>query len=116
MEAVRAAAEREDVRTIPGQIFTEIRRMLDIRKGNSVFSSALKSVPVEMGNPAVFGFHKGDKLMVLANFSEREQWADTKYFDWFGLPGEMEDLLSGRRVKTWNNQILLGPYEVLWLA
>ena len=111
-----AAAEREDVRTIPGQIFTEIRRMLDIRKGNSVFSSALKSVPVEMGNPAVFGFHKGDKLMVLANFSEREQWADTKYFDWFGLPGEMEDLLSGRRVKTWNNQILLGPYEVLWLA
>lgn len=111
-----AAAEREDVRTIPGQIFTEIRRMLGIRKGNSVFSSALKSVPVEMGNPAVFGFHKGDKLMVLANFSEREQWADTKYFDWFGLPGEMEDLLSGRRVRTWNNQILLGPYEVLWLA
>ena len=111
-----AAAEREDVRTIPGQIFTEIRRMLDIRKGNSVFSSALKSVPVEMGNPAVFGFHKGDKLMVSGNFSEREQWADTKYFDWFGLPGEMEDLLSGRRVKTWNNQILLGPYEVLWLA
>ena len=111
-----AAARREDVRTAPGQIFTEIRRMLQIRKEHPIFSSNLKAIPVEMGNPAVFGFHKGDKLMVLANFSEREQWADARYFDWFGLPGEMEDLLSGRRVRTWNNQILLGPYEVLWLA
>ncbi len=111
-----AAEKREDTRTLPGKIFTEIRRMLEIRKSSKVFSSELKSIPVDMGNPAVFGFHKGDKMMVLANFSEKEQWADTCHFDWFGLPGEMEDLLTGRRVRSWNNQILLGPYEVLWLV
>ena len=54
--------------------------------------------------------------MVLANFSEQEQWVDADRFSWFGLPGEMTDLLTGRPVRSYNNQILLGPYEYLWLV
>ena len=55
-------------------------------------------------------------MLVLANFSEQEQWVDTKSFDWFGLPGEMQDLITGRPVRSYQNQIQLGPYEYLWLV
>ncbi|MDO5422982.1 MAG: alpha-amylase family protein [Eubacteriales bacterium] len=110
------AENRHDLGTIQGQIFMGIKKMLDIRKSSTNFRSDLKSIPVDTGNQSVFGFHKENRMMVLANFSEREQWVDAKTFDWFGLPGEMHDLLTGRPIRSYNNQILLGPYEYLWLV
>ena len=89
--------------------------MLEIRKNCPYFSSEIKSDPVDLGNQAVFGFHRENKMMVLANFSEQEQWVDANRFNWFGLPGEMKDLLTGRPVRSYNNEVLLGPYEYLWL-
>lgn len=110
------AENRHDLSTPEGQIFTGIRRLIELRKTHGVFCSELKSTPVDTWNPAVFGFHKEDKMMVLANFSETEQWVDASSFSWFGLPGEMTDLVQGRPVRTYNNRILLGPYEFLWLV
>ena len=55
-------------------------------------------------------------MLVLANFSEREQWVDSRAFDWFGLPGEMQDMITGRYIRSYHNQIQLGPYEYLWLV
>lgn len=110
-------AERRNDLTVPeGQIFTGIKRMLTIRKNHDVFASTLKSIPVDTWNHAVFGFHKGDRMMVLANFSEQEQWVEADSFSWFGLPGEMTYLIQGRPVMTYHNRILLGPYEYLWLV
>ena len=68
-----------------------------------------------MGNKAVFGFHKEDKMIMLANFSEQEQWVDTYRFNWFGLKEELTDAITARKVNLNDNQILLGPYEYLWL-
>ena len=111
-----AAQKREDLTTVQGQIFQGIRRMLEIRRNCAYFRSDLKSTPVDLDNPAVFGFHKENKMMVLANFSEQEQWVDADRFSWFGLPGEMTDMLTGRPVRSYSNKILLGPYEYLWLV
>lgn len=111
-----AARKREDLTTVQGQIFQGIRRMLEIRRNCEYFRSDLKSTPVDLDNPAVFGFHKENKMMVLANFSEQEQWVDADRFSWFGLPGEMTDMLTGRPVRSYSNKILLGPYEYLWLV
>ncbi len=111
-----AAAKRYDSGTVQGKIFTGIRKMIEIRKGCSYFRSDLKSEPVDLGNNAVFGFHRENKMMVLANFSEHEQWVDANRFNWFGLPGEMTDLLTGRPVRSYNNAILLGPYDYLCLV
>lgn len=110
------AERRNDLAVPEGQIFTGIKRMLTIRKNHDVFASTLKSIPVDTWNHAVFGFHKGDRMMVLANFSEQEQWVEADSFSWFGLPGEMTDLIQGRPVMTYHNRILLGPYEYLWLV
>lgn len=111
-----AAERRTDLGTVEGQIFSRLKEMIRIRKSNVYFSADYKSIPVNTGNQAVFCFHKADKMLVLANFSEREQWVDAKAFDWFGLPGEMHDLITGRPIRSYNNQIQLGPYEYLWLV
>ena len=111
-----AAELRCNPGAVQGQIFAGIRKMLQIRKNTTCFRSDLKSTPVDLGNKAVFGFHKENRMMVLANFSENEQWVDANRFNWFGLPGEMHDLLTGRPIRSYNNQILLGPYEYLWLV
>ncbi len=110
------AEKRKDLSTVQGQIFTRIQNMISIRKSNVFFSSKYKAIPVHTGNPAIFCFHKEDKMLVLANFSETEQWVDASAFDWFGLPGEMQDLITGRCIRSYNNQIQLGPYEYLWLV
>ena len=111
-----AAAKRYDHGTVQGKIFTGIKKMIEIRKASPYFRSDLRSEPVDLDNKAVFGFHRENKMMVLANFSEQEQWVDANRFNWFGLPGEMTDLLTGRPIRSYNNTILLGPYEYLWLV
>ena len=110
-----AVEKRKDRGSVQGQIFSGIQKMLEIRKNCPYFSSEIKSDPVDLGNQAVLGFHRENKMMVLANFSEQEQWVDANRFNWFGLPGEMKDLLTGRPVRSYNNEVLLGPYEYLWL-
>lgn len=112
----RAAENRKDLSTVEGQIFRKIKNMIQIRKSSEYFSSEYKAVPVATGNKAVFCFHKADKMLVLANFSEHEQWVDSGCFDWFGLPGEMKDLITARPVRSYQNSIQLGPYEYLWLV
>lgn len=112
----KAAEKRNDLSAVEGRIFQGIKKMIGIRKDCPYFRSDLPSSPVDLDNKAVFGFHKGDKIMVLANFSEHEQWVEADRFDWFGLPGEMEDLVTGRKIRSYKNRILLGPYEYLWLV
>jgi amylosucrase len=111
-----AAEKRHDLSTVEGQIFSRMQQMISIRKSNACFNASCKAIPVDTWNPAVFGFHKGNQMLVLANFSEHEQWVDAKAFDWFGLPGEMHDLITGRPIRSYNNHIQLGPYEYLWLV
>jgi amylosucrase len=111
-----AAEKRNDLASVQGQLFSRIRRMIEIRKSNEYFSAKYRATPVDTWNNAVFGFHKEDKMLVLANFSEHEQWVDAKSFDWFGLPGEMHDLITGRPIRSYNNRVLLGPYEYVWLV
>lgn len=111
-----AAKKRYDYEAVQGRIFMGIKKMIEIRKNSPYFRSDIHTDPVDLGNKAVFGFHKENKMMVLANFSETEQWVDANRFSWFGLPGEMRDLLTGRPIRSYDNTILLGPYEYLWLV
>lgn len=54
-------------------------------------------------------------MLVLANFSEERQVVNCNAVNWFGLPWELHDLIQGKTVPLWDN-IVLGPYEYLWLA
>lgn len=109
------AEVRKNPISVEGQVFDGIQKMISVRKSHDVFASTLKSIPIDVWNQGVFAFHKEDQMLVLANFTEREQWVDAYSLNWFGLPDEMEDLLCGRRIKL-EGKILLGPYEYLWLV
>lgn len=111
----KAAEKRFDSSTIEAKIFCGIKKMIDIRKNCIFFRSDVQSIPINMGNKAVFGFHKEDKMIMLANFSEQEQWVNTYRFNWFGLKEELTDAITERKINLNDNQILLGPYEYLWL-
>lgn len=110
------AGNRHELGLVEGQIFLKLKEMIEIRKSCEYFSSDYRAIPVDTGNSAVFCFHKADRMLVLANFSEHEQWVNAVSFDWFGLPGEMHDLITGRQIRTYQNTVLLGPYEFLWLV
>lgn len=110
----KKAENRKDKTTVEGIIFNKIKEMIEIRKNNSEFSSLIHSQPVFTGNKGVFAFHKEDKMLVLANFTEHEQRIDANSVNWFGLPNVTEDMIQGKKVKL-EGTIVLGPYEYLWL-
>lgn len=109
------AGRRHDLGYAEGVIFTHIQKMIRTRKAHDVFSSAIPSTPVDTGNDAVFGFHRENRMLVLANFSEREQTVDCNRVNWFGLPFKTQDMLQGKTVCL-DQPIVLGPYEYLWLV
>lgn len=109
------AKNRHNLGTVEGLLFTKIKEMIEVRKANPQFSSTIHAIPVETDNHAVFAFHKEDKMLVLANFSEERQVVNCNTVNWFGLPWEMHDLIQGKTVRLWDN-IVLGPYEYLWLV
>ena len=110
----KKAENRKDKTTVEGIIFNKIKEMIEIRKNNSEFSSLIHSQPVFTGNKGVFAFHKEDKMLVLANFTEHEQRIDANSVNWFGLHNVTEDMIQGKKVKL-EGTIVLGPYEYLWL-
>ncbi len=109
------AQKRKDISSIEGKIFQGIKQMIEIRKKSPLFASTLKSFPIDTWNKGVFGFHKDNKMLVLANFTDECQWVDAYSVNWFGLPYEMTDMICGRTIRL-DGKILLGPYEFLWLS
>lgn len=68
-------ARRHAPQTIEGRIFGGLRQLIQLRKGNEVFSGGRLRI-VETENVHVLGFERrfaGRRALVFANFSEQEQ-------------------------------------------
>lgn len=111
----KKAANRQDKSSIEGYLFARLQEMISIRKTHSEFHSSIASTPIETGNTAVFAFHREDRMLVLANFTDQVQTVDCCHLNWFGLPGELTDLIQGKKIWL-SGQIHLAPYESLWLT
>ncbi len=59
-------------------------------------------------------WHDGSLLVVLANFSESQQPLSLRGLRAEGLSHFLKDRLSGREIST-QKEIVLAPYELLWL-
>ncbi len=55
-------------------------------------------------------------MLVLANFSEHTQPVPANELRVYGLRYAFHDLIAGRTVELGNEQVVLEPYQVLWLA
>jgi amylosucrase len=75
---------------------------------------------LNLGNDHLFAYVRtggdGQRLLVLANFSERTQPVPANELRVYGLRYAFHDLIAGRTVELGNEQVVLEPYQVLWLA
>jgi glycosidase len=67
--------KRGDPQTVEGRVYRNLQALIHLRKGHDAFSGGGLEV-IETGNQHTLGFervHDGDRAVVFANFSEREQ-------------------------------------------
>ena len=90
-------SQRMDAGTVPGRVYENIRKLIELRKALPGLAGGKLEV-IDTRNGSVLGFarlNQGEKLLILANFSEREhaipEWVvrqnmlDQKKV-WFGKP------------------------------
>jgi amylosucrase len=117
-------ALRTDTEAIEGQVYTRLRRLVELRKGTSAFAVGETEI-IDTGNPHVFGYVRqsagapsgdkaGGRVLVLANFFEGEQRVGANELRVHGLGYEFQDLVTGERF-TSDEDLVLGPCRFVWL-
>lgn len=111
-----AYARRLDPTTIAGQIYTRMRELILIRKQTEAFAGTATDV-INVGNQHVFGYvrHNGkQRVLILANFSERDRAVAANDLRIYGLSYQFTDLITGQPVQL-ADRLLLEPYQAVWL-
>jgi amylosucrase len=109
-------ARRADPQTIEGRVFGGLKRLIDLRQENPAFSGEDLQVMVT-GNEHLLGFVRqgaGQRLLVLANFSEAEQTLSANQLRLYGLGYTFHDLLNEADIPY--GDLKLPPYEFTCLV
>lgn len=112
-----AAKKRNDQTTPAGLIFQKLKKLIHIRKTNTIFCSNVQAKPLTLNSNAVYCFVKRDNgkvLLCLFNFSEDRQFIQTNTFRPYLIEHELVDLISGRKVNFEMDTFQIGPYEHFW--
>jgi amylosucrase len=107
---------RRDPAAPSGRILAELTRLIGLRKAQPAIWDGEMEV-IESGNPHLFGFvrrHDRQRLLVVANFSERPQAIDANQVRVYGLGYHFADLIGGR-AHTAEGPLELEPYQCVWL-
>jgi amylosucrase len=108
---------RHDPATRSGWIFSELTRLIQLRKEQPALWDGEMEV-VDSGNPHVFSFVRhagGQRLLVIANFSEHAQLIDENQVRVYGSGYRFIDLISSQ-ARTVEKPLRLEPYQYMWLA
>ena len=111
------AKSRHDPATRAGWVFAELTRLIRLRQEQPAFWDGEMEV-AESANPHIFSFvrqHGGQRVLVLANFSEYAQLMDENQARVYGVGYSFTDLISGQ-TRTAEKPLRLEPYQYLWLS
>ena len=111
------AAQRRDSTTVPGRIYQNLLRLIQIRQQNPAFDRA-ETEFVDTGNPHVLGYFRtnGDySVLVLANFSTTPQRLEGRRLRLLGLRKSNVDLVAGRVIVA-AHELELDPCDFMVLA
>ncbi len=105
---------RHDPNSIEGRIYSGLVHLIALRKRCAAFTGGAMDV-IETGNGHVFGYarhHEQGRILVLANFSEHEQYvtADTLR-QITGSNSAFMDLVRGEPI-TVQDDLILAPYRL----
>ena len=102
-----------------GRIYQSLRHLIELRKATPAFGGNQMEV-INLGADHVFAYVRpgsgGQRVLVLANFTEHTQPVSTNELRLYGLSYQFTDLISGRQMALEGNPLVLEPYQVLWLA
>lgn len=110
--------QRHDPHRIEGQIYSRLRQLIAARKSHPGFAGNQMEV-INVGSDHVFAFvrtHEQQRVVILANFTEREQQISANEIRLYGLAYHFTDLISGQSLHLTDSPIRLEPYQVLWLT
>ena len=112
-------ARRAEPDTIEGRIYGGLAHLIAVRKATPAIAGNDMDV-LNLGNDHLFAFvrtgHNGQRLLVLANFSEHTQPVPSNELRVYGLRYAFHDRISGHTVELGSEQVVLEPYQVLWLT
>jgi glycosidase len=109
-------ARRHDPNTVEGRIYGELRRLIELRQQHAALANGEMEV-IPTHNDHVFGYvrrYQGQRLLVLANFTEQEQTIAANEIRLHGLSYAFTDLVSGQQVSL-GQDLQLAPYQFVWL-
>jgi amylosucrase len=102
--------------SLPGKIFQGLLRLQQLRGQNLAFTRAETEI-IDTGNPHVFGYfrlHNEQNVLVLANFSDREQVISARHLRLLGLSKTLTDIVSGKTTIA-TRQLEMEPYQFMIL-
>ena len=103
--------------TPSGWIFAELTRLIQLRiEQPAIWDGAMEVI--ETGNPQLFGFvrqHAGQRLLVVANFSEQPREMDANRLRVYGPGYSFTDLIAGNGIAA-EGPLQLEAYQCVWLT
>jgi amylosucrase len=113
------AERRHDPASVPGRLWSGLTRLVAARRTTRAVHAQGRSLPLPTGNDHALGMIRefaGERLLVLANFTADEQplpgdLARTQGFE----VGARSALPDGRPLETGDGELLLAPYQYLWV-
>ena len=107
---------RHDPTSIEGQLAARLRHLISTRQRTSAFSGQETTIAA-MDHQHLFAYTRhgtGEQVLVIANFSERDQAIEGNELRLHGLAYHFTDLISGAHVSA-AETLLLQPYQIVWL-
>jgi len=103
-------SQRKDASTLPGRVFRQMRELIELRKSLPGLAGGKLEV-IDTRSGSVLGFarlHQGERLLILANFSEREHAIP----EWVVQENKFnhKKVLFGEPEFTENGTLWLPPY------
>jgi amylosucrase len=112
-------ARRSDPATLEGRIFGGMQHLIQLRKATPAFAGNDMRV-LNLGNDHVFAFvrtgRQGERVLVLANFSEHTQPVAANEVRLYGLGYRFHEVITQQEMTLSDAPIVLEPYQVMWLA
>lgn len=110
------ALKRRDSSSIPGQIYLGLLKLIQIRQHNRAFIGGETEI-IDTDNDCIFGYfrsHQEQNVLVLANFSDRQQEIIAKRLRLLGMRKILTDLVAGKTISA-VQKLVLEPYQLVIL-
>ena len=108
--------KRTDPQSVEGQVYQRLKHLLGLRRSVHAFSGADTEI-FQTGSHSILGYIRhsdGERVVVLANFSENPQELDGNQLRLYGLGYEFVNLVTGKGVSSLQ-PLRLDAYQFVWL-